>query len=142
MFEKVLIANRGAIACRIIRTLRRMGVRSVAVYSDADRRSLHVEQAEQAGLINPRPPRKAHLIGTRITRCGAANRSAGDPSWLWVSQRKRRLRGSLRGEGHRVHRAYSGADARFRFEAHGAADCGGDWRPVAARNGICSASVS
>ncbi len=51
MFKKILIANRGAIACRIIRTLRRMGVASVAVYSEADRGSLHVEQADEAVCI-------------------------------------------------------------------------------------------
>ena len=51
MFQKVLIANRGAIACRIIRTLRRMGIKSVAVYSEADRGSLHVEQADEAVCI-------------------------------------------------------------------------------------------
>ncbi len=48
MFRKVLIANRGAIACRIIRTLKRMGIGSVAVYSHADRHSLHVDQADEA----------------------------------------------------------------------------------------------
>ena len=53
MFGKVLIANRGAIACRIIRTLRKMGVGSVAVFSDADAGSLHVSQADEAMRIGP-----------------------------------------------------------------------------------------
>ena len=55
MFPTVLIANRGAIACRIIRTLRRMGIASVAVYSEADAHSLHVEQADEAVCIGPAP---------------------------------------------------------------------------------------
>ena len=61
MFAKVLIANRGAIACRIIRTLKRMQVGSVAVYSDVDRHSLHVEQADEAVPIGPAQPALSYL---------------------------------------------------------------------------------
>jgi urea carboxylase len=61
MFGKVLIANRGAIACRIIRTLRKMGVRSVAVYSEADRHSIHVDQADEAVCIGPPSPAQSYL---------------------------------------------------------------------------------
>ncbi len=75
MFKKVLIANRGAIACRIIRTLERMGIASVAVYSDADRHALHVLQADEAIAIGPSPASESYLDGNKIIaaakRCGA-----------------------------------------------------------------------
>jgi propionyl-CoA carboxylase alpha chain len=53
MFKKILIANRGEIACRVIKTARRMGIKTVAVYSDADARALHVEMADEAVHIGP-----------------------------------------------------------------------------------------
>ncbi|MEZ5829472.1 MAG: biotin carboxylase N-terminal domain-containing protein, partial [Hyphomicrobiales bacterium] len=61
MFRKVLIANRGAIACRIIRTLDRMGIASVAVYSDADRHALHVMRASEAMCVGPPPAAESYL---------------------------------------------------------------------------------
>ncbi len=66
MFGKVLIANRGAIACRIIRTLDRMGIGSVAVYSDADRHALHVAMAGEAVAIGPSPAAESYLKGDAI----------------------------------------------------------------------------
>ncbi len=74
-FNKVLIANRGAITCRIIRTLRRMGIQSVAVYSEADKHSLHVLQADEAVCIGPAAAAHSYLDQTRILevarQCGA-----------------------------------------------------------------------
>jgi 3-methylcrotonyl-CoA carboxylase alpha subunit len=66
MFEKILIANRGEIACRVIRTARRMGIRTVAVYSEADARALHVELADEAYPIGPPPARESYLHAGRI----------------------------------------------------------------------------
>ena len=74
MFRKVLIANRGAIACRIVRTLRRMGIGSVAVYSEADRHSLHVGQADEAVAIGPSAAAQSYLSTSALL--GAA-RSTG-----------------------------------------------------------------
>src|SRR5262245_41381008 len=61
MFQKVLIANRGVIACRIIRTLRKLGISPVAVYSEADRHSRHVAEADTAVLIGPSPAAESYL---------------------------------------------------------------------------------
>ncbi|MFT6073530.1 MAG: 3-methylcrotonyl-CoA carboxylase alpha subunit [Yoonia sp.] len=66
MFEKILIANRGEIACRVIKTAREMGVRTVAVYSDADAQALHVIQADEAVRIGPAPVADSYLRGDLI----------------------------------------------------------------------------
>src|SRR3954462_11893055 len=75
MFTKLLIANRGEIAVRVARTARRMGIATVAVYSDADARALHVECCDEAYRIGPPPPRDSYLAGERILAvardCGA-----------------------------------------------------------------------
>lgn len=74
VLESLLIANRGEIACRIIRTARAMGIRTVAVYSDADAQALHVRQADEAVPIGPSPARESYLVGERII---AAARATG-----------------------------------------------------------------
>ncbi|MFS2112497.1 biotin carboxylase N-terminal domain-containing protein [Sphingomonas sp. Sphisp140] len=66
MIKSLLIANRGEIACRIIRTARALGIRTVAVYSDADAKALHVRQADQAVHIGPSPARESYLVGAKI----------------------------------------------------------------------------
>src|SRR5512139_3429368 len=74
MFHKILIANRGEIACRIMATAKAMGMRTVAVYSEADRDARHTQLADEAILIGPAPARDSYLKGERII---AAAKSAG-----------------------------------------------------------------
>src|SRR6478735_6598780 len=74
MIQSLLIANRGEIACRIIRTARQLGIRTVAVYSDADADALHVRIADAAVHIGPSPARESYLVGDKII---AAAREAG-----------------------------------------------------------------
>jgi len=74
MIQSLLIANRGEIACRIIRTARDMGIRTVAVYSDADAKALHVREADEAVHIGPSPARDSYLVGEKII---AAARQTG-----------------------------------------------------------------
>jgi 3-methylcrotonyl-CoA carboxylase alpha subunit len=66
LIQSLLIANRGEIACRIIRTARQMGIRTVAVYSDADAKALHVRQADEAVHIGASPARESYLVGEKI----------------------------------------------------------------------------
>ena len=87
MFRKVLIANRGVIACRIIRTLRRMGIASVAVYSEADRGSLHVEQAYEAVLIGPPQAARSYLsVPAILDAARATGAEAIHPGYGFLSE--------------------------------------------------------
>jgi propionyl-CoA carboxylase alpha chain len=74
MFKKILIANRGEIACRVIKTARQLGIQTVAVYSEADKDALHVELADEAVLLGPAPSRESYLVADKIM---AAARSTG-----------------------------------------------------------------
>ena len=74
MFASVLIANRGEIACRVIRTARRLGLRTIAVYSEADARALHVRMADEAHAIGPAPAAQSYLVAEKIV---AAAKAAG-----------------------------------------------------------------
>ena len=87
MFSKVLIANRGAIACRIIRTLRRMGVASVAVFSDADAGSAHVREADEAVRIGPAPAGESYLnVEAVLSAARATGAQAIHPGYGFLSE--------------------------------------------------------
>jgi len=87
MFSKVLIANRGAIACRIIRTLKEMGVGSVAVFSDADAGSLHVSQADEAVRIGPGPAAQSYLdVDLILAAAKATGAQAIHPGYGFLSE--------------------------------------------------------
>ena len=66
MFKKILIANRGEIACRVIATARKMGIKTVAVYSEADRDARHVLLADESVLLGPAPSRESYLVADKI----------------------------------------------------------------------------
>src|SRR6187549_654200 len=89
MFTKILIANRGEIACRVIKTARRMGIATVAVYSDADRDALHVEMADEAVHIGPPAAAESYLVIEKIlAACKATGSQAVHPGYGFLSERE------------------------------------------------------
>ena len=87
MFNKILIANRGEIACRIAATARRMGIRTVAVYADADADALHVRACDEAVHIGPSSPRESYLRGDRLVAAAqATGAQAIHPGYGFLSE--------------------------------------------------------
>ena len=88
MFKKILIANRGEIACRVIKTARRMGILTVAVYSDADRDALHVEMADESVHIGAAPAAESYLVADKIiAACKETGAEAVHPGYGFLSER-------------------------------------------------------
>jgi propionyl-CoA carboxylase alpha chain len=89
MFKRILIANRGEIACRVIKTARKMGIETVAVYSEADRDALHVEMADEAVLIGPPAAAESYLLIERIVEaCRKTGAEAVHPGYGFLSERE------------------------------------------------------
>ncbi|WP_153146927.1 acetyl/propionyl/methylcrotonyl-CoA carboxylase subunit alpha [Dechloromonas sp. H13] len=87
MFTKILIANRGEIACRVIKTARRMGIRTVAVYSEADANARHVRLADEAVLLGPAAARESYLVAERIIEaCKRTGAQAVHPGYGFLSE--------------------------------------------------------
>ena len=87
MFKKILIANRGEIACRVIKTARKMGIATVAVYSEADKDARHVELADEAVLLGPAPSRESYLVADKIiAACKQTGAEAVHPGYGFLSE--------------------------------------------------------
>ncbi|GEQ76302.1 acetyl/propionyl-CoA carboxylase subuit alpha [Comamonas testosteroni] len=87
MFTKILIANRGEIACRVIATARKMGIQTVAVYSDADKDARHVKLADEAVRLGPAPSRESYLLGEKIIEaCKQTGAQAVHPGYGFLSE--------------------------------------------------------
>ena len=92
MIASLLIANRGEIACRIIRTAKRLGIRTVAVYSEADAGALHVRQADEVVAIGPALARESYLVGERIIAAAKSTGAEAIHPGYGFPLRKRRIR--------------------------------------------------
>src|SRR5215831_19548482 len=89
MFKRILIANRGEIACRIIKTARKMGIETVAVYSEADKDALHVAMADTAVAIGPPPAAESYLVIEKIVdACRQSGAEAVHPGYGFLSERE------------------------------------------------------
>jgi len=87
MFKKILIANRGEIACRVIKTARKMGIKTVAVYSEADKDAMHVEMADESVCIGPAPSKESYLVADRIiAACRETGAEAVHPGYGFLSE--------------------------------------------------------
>jgi len=99
MFKKILIANRGEIACRVIKTARKMGIATVAVYSDADRNALHVKMADEAYHIGPSPAAQSYIVIDKIMEAvRATGAEAVHPGYGFLSE-NRAFAAALEAEG-------------------------------------------
>ena len=119
MFKKILIANRGEIACRVIKTCRKMGIKTVAVYSDADRDAMHVQMADEAVHIGESPTSKSYLLIDRIVKAWPSVRAAPrrSPSGLRFPVREQGVPEGARQSQDRLHRP-----RRPRHRGHGRQD--------------------
>ena len=87
MFKKILIANRGEIACRIIRTCKKLGINTVAIFSEADTNAMHVRMADESYLIGPAPPSESYLNIVKVIEIALlAQADAIHPGYGFLSE--------------------------------------------------------